>query len=116
MENLSLNEYQQATKTTAIYPIVEHRGNPLPVYPVLGLVGEAGEIAEKIKKIIRDKDGRPSESDLLLLKAELGDVLWYISQISSDLGYNLESVARDNLDKLRDRKDRGKLGGSGDTR
>ena len=111
MENLSLNEYQRQTRTTAIYP-----KENLPIYPVLGLNGEAGEVADKLKKIIRDKEGVMSDEDKTELAKEVGDILWYVSQIASDLGYNLEDVARMNLAKLFSRKERGALGGSGDNR
>ena len=82
----------------------------------MGLAGEAGEICNKYKKIIRDKGGEVDVNDLDQLAKELGDVLWYVAQIASELGTDLETVARVNLMKLGDRKDRGVLGGSGDER
>lgn len=114
MENITLNEYQSQTRGTAIYP-TQAKAN-FPLYPILGLVGEAGEVAEKAKKIIRDHNGLATSSDLHEMAKELGDVLWYVSQIAYDIGYDLESIARMNLDKLNSRKDRGQLGGSGDGR
>jgi len=112
MENLSLSEYQNQAMRTAIYPQL----GEVPIYPVLGLVGEAGEVAEKVKKIIRDKDGVVGKWDRDNIALELGDVLWYLAAIAKELGYTLEDIAQMNLDKLNDRKDRGALGGSGDNR
>lgn len=109
---MDFNTYQQAAAKTAVYPDL---GNNF-VYPTLGLVGEAGEVAEKIKKVLRDDSGRVSPEKKQELMKELGDVLWYLSQLSSELGLELERVAQDNLDKLTSRQERGKLGGSGDNR
>ena len=81
-----------------------------------GLVGEAGEVADKVKKILRDKKGVFDKDSKDAIKFELGDVLWYISQLSSELGYELEEVAHANLQKLNSRKVRGKIQGSGDDR
>jgi len=106
---MKLNDYQIQANETAIYP----KGLN---YPILGLAGEAGEICNKYKKIIRDKGGEVDVNDLDQLAKELGDVLWYVAQIASELGTDLETVARVNLMKLGDRKDRGVLGGSGDER
>jgi NTP pyrophosphatase (non-canonical NTP hydrolase) len=108
---MKFNEYQVQTKTTAIYP--EDKGL---IYTALGLCSEAGEVADKIKKSIRDKGGDLDEADLLGLKKELGDVLWYVACLSSELGFSLQDVAEGNLDKLRSRADRDQLGGSGDDR
>ena len=102
-------------RTTAIYP----KGMSGVTYLTLGLCGESGEVAEKMKKIIRDH--RDSDMDALYnkreeIKKELGDVLWYISSLSSELGIDLNEVAEKNIEKLKSRKDRGKIGGSGDNR
>lgn len=86
------------------------------VYPTLGLVNEAGEVAGKIKKIFRDKAGVIDDADRDALKHELGDVLWYLTQICTNLGLTLEEVAEANLDKLFDRLERGKIQGDGDKR
>ena len=86
------------------------------VYPTLGLVNEAGEVAGKIKKIFRDKAGIISEEDRQSLKGELGDVLWYLTQICTNLDLTLEEVAEYNLDKLFSRLDRGVIKGEGDNR
>lgn len=84
----------------------------------LGLAGETGEVMEKIKKMIRDKDGvfHHTPEDLEELKKELGDVLWYLSALAFYNGIDLDDVARANLDKLRSRKERNKIHGSGDNR
>ncbi len=86
------------------------------VYPTLGLVNEAGEVAGKIKKIFRDRGGSISDEDREALKGELGDVLWYLTQICTNLGLSLEEVAEANLDKLFSRLERGKIQGDGDQR
>lgn len=99
-------EYQEEASKTAIYP-EQYK----IVYPALGLAGEAGEVAEKVKKHIRD--GVLNVEDL---KKELGDVLWYLAAIASDLGLNLDDVADANLEKLRSRQARGVIGGNGDNR
>src|SRR5581483_10874187 len=83
---------------------------------VLGINGEAGEVAEKVKKIIRDRNGKVTEQDKTELAKEIGDVLWYLAVFAHQLGFSLEEVARDNLEKLSSRKARGVLGGSGDNR
>ena len=83
---------------------------------VFGLMGESGEVAEKFKKLIRDKQGKISEEDRQEIIKELGDILWYINSVSHLLGSNLEEVAERNLDKVLSRKERGRLSGSGDNR
>ena len=109
---MELNDYQRESRKTALYPEV---GSNV-IYPTLGLVGEAGEVADKVKKILRDKKGVFDKHSKDAIKFELGDVLWYISQLSSELGYELEEVANANLQKLNSRKSRGKIQGSGDNR
>jgi len=111
---MTFEEYQKFCKTTAIYP-----DNTKLMYPALGLTGEAGEVANKIKKLVRD--GVPKDpNDLATVKeqiaAEIGDVLWYCAALASDLDVSLGRVAKDNIDKLTSRKERGKIGGSGDNR
>ena len=86
------------------------------VYPTLGLVNEAGEVAGKIKKIFRDKGGVIGDAERDSLKDELGDVLWYLTQICTNLGLTLEEVAEANLDKLCSRLERGVIQGDGDSR
>jgi len=86
------------------------------IYPTLGLSGEAGEVAEKVKKILRDKEGIVGESDKKEITKELGDVLWYLAQIATELDISLETVVEKNIEKLRSRKERGQISGSGDNR
>jgi NTP pyrophosphatase (non-canonical NTP hydrolase) len=85
-------------------------------YPILGLTGEAGEVANKFKKVIRDKDGVIDVQSNLEMAMELGDVLWYVSALATDLGYSLEDIAKMNINKLESRRERGTLQGSGDHR
>jgi NTP pyrophosphatase (non-canonical NTP hydrolase) len=88
------------------------------VYLALKLAGEAGETAEKLGKLVRDKDGLMdiAPEDLRAIALELGDVLWYVSVLAGELGFDLQEVAKMNLQKLRDRRERGVLQGSGDYR
>ncbi len=112
MKVKSFQTYQtKSRKTWGVIP-VDH---PI-VYPTLGLVNEAGEVAGKIKKIFRDKDGQITEDDRQALKQELGDVLWYLTQICTELDLTLEEVAGANLTKLFSRLERGKIKGEGDNR
>ena len=105
-----LDMYQQVAKTTAIYP----REQAI-IYPTLGLTGEAGEVSNKVKKLIRD--GYENNKDYRgELAKELGDCLWYISILADDIGFKLSDIANATLDKLLDRANRGKLSGSGDNR
>ena len=104
-------EYQQKARDTAIYP--DDIGL---FYTTLGLVGEAGEIAEKVKKLMRDDDKEFDEEFQENLAHELGDVLWYLANLSHEIGYSLEDIATMNLRKLASRADRGKLQGDGDNR
>lgn len=110
---MHLNEYQIKATTTAIYPRENNMGI---IYCGLKLAGEAGEVAEKIGKVIRDKDGLFDNEAKESLSKELGDVLWYVSQLAKELQKPLENIAWDNLKKLQDRQERGKLQGSGDER
>jgi len=108
---MNLNEYQLKASETASYPTVV--GLP-GLYPALGLNGEAGEVAEKIKKFWRDR-GSFADTKAAIRK-ELGDVLWYVSEVAREWGLELEDVAAANLEKLASRRDRGVLAGSGDNR
>jgi len=108
---MELNEYQQLAKKTAIYP-----KDQAISYTILGLASEAGEVAGKYKKILRDKDSQLTEKDIQELKKELGDILWYIASLSSELGVTLEDVASTNISKLLDRQRRNKIKGNGDER
>ena len=109
---MNFTEYQNLALATAIYPKKYET-----IYPALGLCGEAGEVAEKIKKSIRDGlHNWPDEQFKEELTKELGDVLWYISALASDLDISLNAVAENNLQKLASRKKRNVIGGSGDNR
>ena len=109
---MNFKEYQKLSRKTAIYP---KKGKNF-IYPVLGLAGESGEVAEKIKKVLRDKGGKIDKTTKDEITKELGDVLWYVSQISTELGILLDEVASNNIDKLFSRKKRNKISGSGDNR
>ena len=109
---MELNRYQNEARKTARYPDVGSN----PIYPTLGLAGEAGEVADKVKKVLRDNGGAFDLEVRNAIKLELGDVLWYVAQLSSELGLSLEEVAEANLGKLASRAERGKLSGSGDSR
>lgn len=109
---MNFAEYQEKAKQTAKYPVIGHA----VIYPTLGLTNEAGEVSGKIKKIFRDKDGVISEADRAALQAELGDVLWYLAQVSTELGLSLDEIADHNIAKLLDRQMRGKIQGEGDNR
>tara|TARA_Y100000593_G_scaffold1406_1_gene2855 strand:+ start:3880 stop:4182 length:303 start_codon:yes stop_codon:yes gene_type:complete len=100
---MTFDEYQVKAKQTAIYD------HPV-IYPTLGLCGESGEVAEKVKKHLRDG------TSLDELKKELGDVLWYLASIASDLNISLNDIALTNVEKLQSRMERGKIQGSGDNR
>jgi NTP pyrophosphatase (non-canonical NTP hydrolase) len=109
---MNFEEYQKKSRKTALYPGV---GSNF-VYPTLGLAGEAGEVAEKVKKIIRDDGGEILPEKKKEISKELGDVLWYVSQIATEVGLSLDDVAKENIEKWYSRLERGKIGGSGDNR
>jgi len=105
-------DYQTQSRKTAGYPPI---GHPV-IYPTLGLANEAGEVAGKVKKIFRDKGGVIGAAEREALKSELGDVLWYLAQVCTELDLSLDEVAEHNLKKLFDRLERGKICGDGDNR
>ena len=109
---MDLNQYQRQARNTALYPDLGSN----PIYPALGLCGEAGEVADKVKKVLRDEAGVFSDERRQAIALELGDVLWYVSQLADELGFSLENVAQANLDKLASRAQRQVIGGSGDQR
>jgi len=111
---MNLNEYQQKAISTAIYPNQGYFYGL--VYCALKLNGEAGEIAEKVGKLIRDDHCNISEEKRINLIKELGDVLWYIANLANELSTSLEYVAFTNLEKLAQRKANNTLHGSGDNR
>lgn len=108
-----MNGYQEKAKKFANYPLIG--GTPL-VYLGWGLAGEAGEVVDKIKKVYRDNNGEWSDEGKLAVIKELGDLLWYTSEMSRSLGYTLQEVAEININKLEDRYQRGMIGGNGDNR
>ena len=109
---MTFDEYQRKAMRTAR----PHEAKDELMHLVLGLVGEAGEIAEKFKKWVRDQDSDESKIDVQDMKKELGDVLWYVSVMAAYLGLSLDDVASYNIAKLADRKKRNVLHGSGDNR
>ena len=106
------NLYQKNCSKTAVYPGIGKNFT----YPAIGLMGEAGEVANKIKKLIRDDGGKITKERQEELKAELGDVMWYVAQLSTELGLRLSDVVNYNLEKLAKRQKENKLHGSGDNR
>jgi len=109
---MTFKEYQDKADMTAAYANVGHNF----VYPALGLAGEAGEVANKIKKIERDNANVISEERRDAVKEELGDTLWYIARLAAELGFSIEDVAQANIKKLASRMERNKLHGDGDYR
>lgn len=105
---MRFNDYQEKAYATAIYP-----DSANVIYPALGLAGEAGEVANKVKKLVRGDTISLNRDEMI---GELGDVLWYLAVLAEDLGISLNVVAERNLKKLADRKARGVLQGSGDNR
>ena len=108
---MTLNEYQTAALKTAVYPDTQNI-----IYPCLGLAGEAGEVADKVKKVLRDKNSMFSNETKQELAKELGDVLWYVAVLANDLGFDLNAIASINVRKLASRQQRNMLQGSGDNR
>jgi len=109
---MTFEEYQKLSRKTAIYPDKDNNF----VYPTLGLTGEAGEVSEKIKKVLRDDNGVVDDLKRQEIKKELGDVLWYLSQIATELGLSLDDVATFNIEKINSRQERNKISGDGDNR
>lgn len=112
MQVTDFSTYQRESRKTALSVLPEY---PI-LYPTLGLVNEAGELAGKVKKIFRDKGGQIGEGEREALKQELGDVLWYLAQVCTELNLPLEEVASANLAKLFDRQSRNTIRGDGDNR
>lgn len=122
---MNFDEYQKKTGETALYTqkILEtHPGLPEEVIKILGVcyvglgLGEAGEVQNKIKKIVRDHGGVITPEVITSIKKELGDILWYVSRMCEELGISMNDVAEENIAKLLSRKDRGVIVGSGDDR
>lgn len=108
---MKLNDYQKMALETAIYPN-EYK----VIYPALGMAGEAGEVADKVKKIIRDNNSKIDNEKALEIAKEIGDVLWYCATMANDLGFDLETIAKMNYQKLHSRQQRGVISGNGDNR
>ena len=105
------DEYQKVARSSAIYPM-----NMPVIYPALGLAGETGEVLDKIKKIYRDNNMEFDKEHRTAIAKELGDVLWYLTNLAEDLGFNLSDVAQMNADKIESRKERNVIHGEGDDR
>jgi NTP pyrophosphatase (non-canonical NTP hydrolase) len=110
-KNMTFAEYEEMVKKISIYP-PSHK----ILYPALGLAGEAGEVANKVKKLIRDGFNNQPKDWRENIASEIGDVLWYCVALSNDLNVPISTVAKNNMDKLLSRFERGTLGGSGDKR
>lgn len=106
-----LNEYQQRALETAVYP-----KDKKIIYPTLGLTGEAGEVSDKVKKVLRDNNQEFDKEHEEAIALELSDVMWYCATLANDLGYTLQEIAEMNYAKLKSRQERGKIGGNGDDR
>ena len=109
--SMDFNSYQRIAKTTAIYPATHKI-----LYPALGLAGEAGEVANKVKKLVRDGTSSLPKEWKEEIGSEIGDVLWYCAVLADDLGISLGKIASQNEIKLQNRKKKGTISGSGDTR
>lgn len=108
---MTLNDYQKEALSTAVYG----SGSKI-IYPTLGLAGEAGEVADKVKKVLRDNNGKFDDWRKIQIAAEIGDVLWYIAALSDDLGFTLEDIAKLNIGKLSQRRANNTIHGEGDNR
>ena len=106
---MELNHYQKIAHGTSLH-------NQPIIYPTLGLTGESGEVADKVKKVIRDNDGIFSDEMKRSIALELGDVLWYAQELAGDLGYTLEEICQMNIQKIESRQRRGVIHGNGDER
>lgn len=109
---MTFEEYQKKSRETAIY---QNLGNNF-IYPTLGLAGETGEVVEKVKRVLRQKNGIVDEQSRIEISKELGDVLWYVAQLATELNLSLDDVVSSNIEKLSSRKERGTLHGDGDDR
>lgn len=113
-DDFSFSKYQKLAGHTALYPGRDDAA--VAPYPALGLAGEAGEVCEHVKKAIRDDGGQITDGRRQALRKELGDVLWYVAALCSELDLDMADVARANIDKLASRKERGVIQGEGDDR
>jgi len=108
---MNFKEYQEKALSSAVYGVMARI-----IYPALKLNGEAGEVAEKVGKVLRDNGGVFTDEIKAAIGKEIGDVLWYCAALAHDLGLNLDDIAEGNIAKLADRKTRGVIQGSGDNR
>jgi NTP pyrophosphatase (non-canonical NTP hydrolase) len=108
---MTFEEYQKFTDTTRLAS-----SKPALVYTALGLAGESGEVAEKIKKVLRDHGGELNDDTRAAIRKEMGDVLWYLAQLARDCNLSLEEIAELNVQKLQSRWSRNQVHGSGDDR
>ncbi len=108
---MDFNAYQNAARKTALYADAYR-----VTYPALGLASEAGEVAGKVKKVLRDRGGDFGEDQIAAIRDELGDVLWYVATLAADLGIDMDEIAAGNIEKLRSRLERGAIQGDGDKR
>lgn len=103
---MDFQEYQKLSRRTASYPNIGKKEEDNFLYPVLGLLGKSGEVVEKVKKLFRDDKGVLTQERKEMLKKELGDVLWYLVQIVTELGLDLDDIAKENIEKLYSRLER----------
>ncbi len=108
---MTLDEYQAIARQTALYP-----DDQRITYPALGLASEAGEVAGKVKKVLRDQGGDFNQAQREAIRDELGDVLWYVAVLSAEVGFTLDEVAGRNASKLKARMEKGTIRGEGDHR
>ena len=113
---MNLDKYQKRAAEFDLFETTVDLKSPGFLEKVLGLAGEAGEAADKVKKVIRDKGGYASEEDKTAIVKELGDVLWYVANVARYMGVSLSEIAEGNIEKLESRKKRNKLHGEGDNR
>lgn len=113
---MDLDKYQKRAAKYDLFETTVDLKSPGFLEKILGLAGEAGEAADKVKKILRDKGGYASEEDRAELVKELGDVLWYVANVARYLDVDLSDIAKGNIDKLESRRKRNKLHGEGDNR
>ena len=113
---MKLDKYQERAAEFDLFETTVDLKSPGFLEKVLGIAGEAGEVTDKVKKIIRDKGGYASEEDRMEIAKELGDVLWYVANVARYMGVSLSDIAEGNIEKLASRKKRNKLHGEGDNR
>ena len=113
---MNLDKYQKRAAEFDLFETTVNLKSPGFLEKVLGLAGEAGEAADKVKKVIRDKGGYASEEDKVAIVKELGDVLWYVANVARYMGVSLSEIAEGNIKKLESRKKRNRLHGEGDSR